>query len=159
VRSELLRILARLTLECSVGEEAGAWAVAALTADEDTDAIRVLAGFSANTPREEVTPWLRRVAHDLGVRLPTREESRWILVVFQAREGPRQLARIASTIMGLIVAFRAARILRSDCARTGRGLGLSYSGAGVFFFGCLYLQHLINEAADAPARAHPLRLE
>jgi Domain of unknown function (DUF4234) len=72
-------------------------------------------------------------------------------------EGPKQLARIASTITGLIVAFRAAHILRSDCARTGRQL--SYSGAGVFFFGCLYLQHLINEAADAPARTRPLSLE
>ena len=102
MRSELLRILARLTLECSVGEEAGAWAVAALTADEDTDAIRVLAGFSANTPREEVTPWLRRVAHDLGVRLPTREESRWILVVFQAREARDLALAIADGRLGVV---------------------------------------------------------
>ncbi len=72
-------------------------------------------------------------------------------------EGARLVVRLGSTIMGLIVAFRTAHILRSDCARTGRELG--YSGAGVFFFGCLYLQHLINEAADTPARTRPLSRE
>jgi hypothetical protein len=41
----------------------------------------------------------------------------------------------------------------SDFARTGRFIGVS--GAGVFFFGCLYLQHVMNEAAATPARSAP----
>jgi hypothetical protein len=45
-------------------------------------------------------------------------------------EGPRLVARLGSTIMGLIVAFRTAHIL-----------------------------HLINEAADTPARTRPLSRE
>jgi hypothetical protein len=58
--------------------------------------------------------------------------------------------RLAYDIGTLVVSFRIARVLRNDLARTGRLVHVS--GAGVFFFGCLYLQHVINEAAAAPAR-------
>ena len=47
-------------------------------------------------------------------------------------------------ILQLFLAFRTAHILRSDIARTGRLIGIS--GMGVFFFGCLYLQHVMNAA-------------
>jgi hypothetical protein len=102
VRSELLHLLAQLTLECPVAEEASAWAVAALTADEDTEPIRVLAGLSANATREEIAPWLRRAALDLGVRLPTREESRLILDLWQAREARDLALAIADGRLGLV---------------------------------------------------------
>jgi hypothetical protein len=61
-----------------------------------------------------------------------------------------QIARLIESAISLFLAFRTARILRSDFARTGRTVGVS--SLGVFFFGCLYLQHVMNEAADEPAR-------
>jgi len=52
--------------------------------------------------REEIAPWLRRAAHDLGVRLPTREESYWILSLSQAQQA-RDVARaIADGQIGLV---------------------------------------------------------
>jgi hypothetical protein len=60
------------------------------------------------------------------------------------------VVQLASGLFGLFLAFRVADILRSDFARTGRLIGIS--GVGVFFFGCLYLQHVMNEAADTPGR-------
>jgi hypothetical protein len=73
MRAELLHILALLMLECSVAEEATSWALTVLSADEDTEAIRVLAGLPPNAPREEFAPWLRRAAHDLATcSLPER---------------------------------------------------------------------------------------
>jgi hypothetical protein len=88
VRSRLLHLLALLTLESPVTEEAIAWAVAAVMADEDTEAIRVVAGLSSSAGRDELTPWLRRAAHEVGVRLPTREESLWILVTSETDHLP-----------------------------------------------------------------------
>ncbi|HLK38013.1 MAG TPA: DUF4234 domain-containing protein [Polyangiaceae bacterium] len=61
-----------------------------------------------------------------------------------------RLIEAASGLANLFLAFRVAAVLRSDFARTGRFIGIST--AGVFFFGCLYLQHLLNEAAEVPAR-------
>lgn len=74
------------------------------------------------------------------------------LIVFAAvREEPAtRLAEGASGLVNVFLAFRVAAILRSDFARTGRFVGIS--SLGVFFFGCSYLQHVINEAADVPAR-------
>jgi uncharacterized protein DUF4234 len=66
---------------------------------------------------------------------------------------PDQLDRpvtIGCGAVTIITAFRVAKILRSDFARTGRFLGIS--GAGCFFFNALYLQYKINQAADTPAR-------
>jgi hypothetical protein len=63
--------------------------------------------------------------------------------------------QLFSGIMNLVLAFRVAGILRSDFARTGRLVDVS--GVGVFFFGCLYLQHVINQAADTPAMARKKR--
>jgi hypothetical protein len=57
--------------------------------------------------------------------------------------------QLAVGVAVLLVSFRVAGILRSDFARTGRLIGTS--GVAVFFFGCLYLQHVINKAADTPA--------
>jgi hypothetical protein len=77
-----------------------------------------------------------------------------VLAVMAAATEDRQMlqiARIAPNAVSLFLAFRTARILRSDFARTGRRV--SISSVGVFFFGCLYLQHVINEAADDPGRA------
>jgi hypothetical protein len=76
VRAELLHILALLTLESPVAEEAGAWALGVLASDEDTEAIRILAGLPSNAPREEIAPWLRRAAHDLGVPIG-EERANW----------------------------------------------------------------------------------
>jgi hypothetical protein len=102
VRAELLHLLALLTLECPVAEEASKWAVAVLATAEDTEAVRILAGVPPNAAREEIGPWLRRAAHDLGVRLPTREESHWILSLSQAQEA-RDVARaIADGQIGLV---------------------------------------------------------
>lgn len=64
---------------------------------------------------------------------------------------PTRPLQLGVGIFGLVVAFRVARVLRSDFARTGRFI--SMSGVGIFFFGSLYLQHVINEAGDAPPRA------
>jgi hypothetical protein len=57
--------------------------------------------------------------------------------------------QLALTVTNLGLAFRVAAILRSDFARTGRLIRIS--GVGVFFFGCLYLQRVMNVAADTPA--------
>ncbi len=60
-------------------------------------------------------------------------------------ERPLSIAFGAVTI---ITAFRVAKMLRSDFARTGRFL--SVSGVATFFFNALYLQYKINQAADTP---------
>lgn len=70
-----------------------------------------------------------------------------VALVPAAHEMLRPVQLVAS-IVNLVVAFRVAHILRSDFARTGRFTGVS--GLGVFFFGCLYLQHVMNEAAGTP---------
>ncbi|HEY8091252.1 MAG TPA: DUF4234 domain-containing protein [Polyangiaceae bacterium] len=64
-------------------------------------------------------------------------------------EGALRAVQLAAGIANLVLAFRVARMLRSDFARTGRLIRIS--SVGVFFFGCLYLQHVINQAADTPA--------
>jgi hypothetical protein len=69
----------------------------------------------------------------------------------RAEEGAVRAVQLASGITSLVLAFRVAHILRSDLARSGRGL-IRVSSAGVFFFGCLYLQHVMNQAAATPAR-------
>ena len=89
MQRELLHILAQFALGSPVSEQASAWGVAALAAGHDTEASRVLAGLSTDTPREQIAPWLRRVADDFGVRLPTHAESRWLVTLipkWQARE-------------------------------------------------------------------------
>lgn len=53
--------------------------------------------------------------------------------------------------VSLMAALRTAHILRSHLARSGRLKGVS--GAGAFFLGVWYLQHVINVAAETPARA------
>ena len=45
----------------------------------DVARMDLLAGFTGDTSREDVGAWLRRAARELGVRLPTREESQWIV--------------------------------------------------------------------------------
>jgi hypothetical protein len=85
-------------------------------------------------------PWIFVVALALN----------FIAAVAGASDPILRVAQLFSGISSLAVAFRMAHILRSDFARTGRQIGVS--GAGVFFFGCLYLQHVLNEAADTPAR-------
>ena len=75
------------------------------------------------------------------------------LLLASAAGAERDLIRLieaASGLTNLFLAFRMAAILRSDFARTGRFIG--FSSFGVFFFGCLYLQHVMNEAAEVPAR-------
>jgi hypothetical protein len=64
-----------------------------------------------------------------------------------AKEGA-QLVQVAAGLVSLLLAFRVAAILRSDFTRSGRGIDIST--LGVFFFGCLYLQHAMNQAADVP---------
>jgi hypothetical protein len=73
-------------------------------------------------------------------------------VVGVTREGDALTRPIdlAVGIFGLVIAFRVAHILRSDFARTGRFIKVS--GVWVFFLGPLYLQHVINKAADTPPR-------
>jgi hypothetical protein len=58
---------------------------------------------------------------------------------------------LAGGAAGIIAAFRVARILRSDFARSGRLLQVS--GLATFFFNALYLQYKINQAADTPPSA------
>jgi hypothetical protein len=64
----------------------------------------------------------------------------------KAGEGLDRLVQIAAGITMLIAVFRVAHILRSDFARSGRFIGVS--GVMVFFFGTLYLQYKMNQAAD-----------
>jgi hypothetical protein len=61
-----------------------------------------------------------------------------------------RMMQLVSGLVSLFVSFRVAAILRSDFARTGRIIAVS--SVAVFFFGCVYLQHVINEAAVVPAR-------
>jgi hypothetical protein len=66
---------------------------------------------------------------------------------------PPELDRMLSSaagIVSLITAFRVASILRGDSVRSGRLLRVS--GAATFFFGALYLQQKMNEAAGTPGR-------
>lgn len=60
---------------------------------------------------------------------------------------------IAAGVVGLLLSFRVAGILRSVIA--ARGLNLGVSSVAVFFFGCLYLQYKINQIADALAALPP----
>jgi hypothetical protein len=53
-------------------------------------------------------------------------------------------------ILTILCAFRVAHILRSDFAQTGRFIDVST--IATFFLGVLYLQWIINKAADTPAR-------
>jgi hypothetical protein len=62
-----------------------------------------------------------------------------------------RLAELGENAASLVLSFRIAGMLRSDFARTGRSIRIAT--LGVFFFGCLYLQYLVNEAADDPGRA------
>jgi hypothetical protein len=73
-----------------------------------------------------------------------------VAITLVEAEGAIQVVRLIPAVVNLFVAFRVAGILRSDIARTGRNVHVS--GAGTFFFGALYLQHVINEAASQPAR-------
>jgi hypothetical protein len=50
----------------------------------------------------------------------------------------------------LALNFKVAAMLRSDFARTGRMLDVK--SVWVFFLGTIYLQHVINKAAESPAR-------
>ncbi|MGH7438118.1 MAG: hypothetical protein ACRENE_20740 [Polyangiaceae bacterium] len=102
MRAQLLHLLALLTLECPVGAEASEWAIAVLATAEDTEAIRILAGLPANSTREELAPWLRRAAHDLAVRLPTREESYRILTMSQAQQARDLALAIAGGQIGVV---------------------------------------------------------
>jgi hypothetical protein len=74
----------------------------------------------------------------------------FVASVARAHEDLVRILQLGGGITSLSLAFRVAGILRSDFARTGRFIGVS--SLGVFFFGCVYLQHVINEAADTPAR-------
>jgi hypothetical protein len=67
-------------------------------------------------------------------------------------EGPIRLVQGMGGIAMLVAVFRVARMLRSDFNRSGRFL--TVSGVATFFFGTLYLQYKINEAADTT----PLKL-
>jgi hypothetical protein len=73
-----------------------------------------------------------------------------LCAVFDVAPPTENVMHLLSGLFGLFVSFRVAAILRSDFARTGRFIGIS--SMGVFVFGCLYLQHVINEAACVPAR-------
>jgi hypothetical protein len=64
-----------------------------------------------------------------------------------------KVVQAASGLVSLVLAFRVAAILRSDFARSGRYIDVAT--LGVFFLGCLYLQHVMNEAAGVPAREGP----
>ncbi len=85
-----------------MAEEASSWALTVLSADEDTEAIRVLAGLRPNAPREDIAPWLRRAARDLGVRPPTREECYWVLSLSQAQQARDLALAIAEGRIGLV---------------------------------------------------------
>jgi hypothetical protein len=76
-----------------------------------------------------------------------------VVLIVASASAEKDLSRLMQLLSGLanlFLAFRVAAILRSDFARTGRLIGIST--LGVFFFGCLYLQHVLNEAAAVRAR-------
>lgn len=58
---------------------------------------------------------------------------------------------VAAGAMSVIAGFRVGNILRSEFARSGRFIPVS--SAAIFFFGVLYLQHKINQAAATRPRA------
>lgn len=62
---------------------------------------------------------------------------------------------LAAGVVGLILSFRVAGILRGAIA--ARGLDLGVSSVATFFFGILYLQYTINRIADALAAQPPPR--
>ena len=62
---------------------------------------------------------------------------------------------LAAGVVGLILSFRVAGILRGAIA--ARGLNLGVSSVATFFFGVLYLQYTINRIADALAAQPPPR--
>jgi hypothetical protein len=59
-----------------------------------------------------------------------------------------RMIQLADWVAMLMAVFRIATILRSDFSRSGRFL--TVSGVATFFFGTLYLQYKINQAADTP---------
>lgn len=59
-----------------------------------------------------------------------------------------QALSVGAGVVSVVTAFRVAHVLRSDFARTGSFIRVS--GVATFFFGALYLQYVINRAADAP---------
>ena len=71
-------------------------------------------------------------------------------MLLRVPHGLDQILHLVLFAAYVTTAFRARAILRSDFARTRRQLDVS--GAGTLFFGPIYLQHAINEAADTPAR-------
>jgi len=73
----------------------------------------------------------------------------------QAPDAVRQAVQLGGGIFNLFLAFRVANVLRSDFARSGRLLDVST--LAVFFFGCFYLQHVMNRAAGTPARVRRKR--
>jgi hypothetical protein len=102
-----------------VAEEAGEWALSVIATAEDTEAVRILAALPPNAARDEIAPWLRRAAHDLGVRMPRREESDWILSMSQARQA-RDLARaIVDGRLGLVEGSWKIRDLAFAAADVG----------------------------------------
>lgn len=106
--------------------------------------------------------WYLRRARFLDLLAPPRKVGPlpWVslalilaLVVLsgtRATQDAANLVRVGASVVSLVLGFRVAAILRGDFARSLRGIHIS--AAGVFFFGCLYLQHVMNEAADVPAR-------
>lgn len=54
---------------------------------------------------------------------------------------------LSAGILAIIIRFRIAHMLRSHFARSGMMMGVS--GLATFFLGILYLQWVINDAADA----------
>lgn len=75
----------------------------------------------------------------------------WVVALAGAPPEVDNAVSVGVAVVNLVMAFRAAAILRDDLTRSGRFLRVS--GVGTFFFGALYLQYKINEAAGVPARA------
>jgi hypothetical protein len=99
------------------------------------------------------TPFLNARWADKGVGILPWAVAMLYAALFLAglARAPENFVRSIQLVAGitnLVLAFRVAAILRSDFSRTGRFVGVS--SVAVFFFGCLYLQHVINKAADTP---------
>lgn len=75
-----------------------------------------------------------------------------IVTVFMSLFGGDELVPVAnlisipSAVLSLVLAFRVARILRTDLANAG--IPVPVSLVGTFFFGAYYLQYKINRAAE-----------
>lgn len=87
-------------------------------------------------------------------RAPEVLGAMWVgMLVLTVLVGSTTFTNAYSSAMGigvLVSCFTVARALRSEIARTGRGIEIS--NVLVFFFGVVYLQYKLNEIADAPAR-------